>query len=144
VAPPRIYSTMATTLPLPNVHSATGPGDGLRSAARRVALLSALATGLGIAFAWQTIVSLPPDRQATDWLHILVLQLVFWYIWVALTPAAFAVAERSRLDKLGTGWRVAAWLLLAVCVALVQTGLLHSGADDHLVPAGTASHEDLR
>jgi len=111
-----------TTLPLPNVHSATGPGDGLRSAARRVALLSALATGLGIAFAWQTIVSLPPDRQATDWLHILVLQLVFWYIWVALTPAAFAVAERSRLDKLGTGWRVAAWLLLAVCVALVQTG----------------------
>jgi two-component system, LytTR family, sensor kinase len=113
---------MASTLPLPNVTSVAGPAGGLRSAVRRVALLFALATGLGVGFAWQTIMSLPPDRQATDWLHILVLQLVFWYIWVALTPAAFAVAERTRLDDLGTRRRVAAWLLLAVCVAVVQTG----------------------
>ena len=119
---PRIYITMASTLSLPNVSSTAGPADGLGSAARRVALLFVLATGLGIAFAWQTIGSLPPERQAADWLHILVLQLVFWYIWAGLTPVAFAIAARARVDELGTGRRVAAWLLLAVLIAVVQTG----------------------
>ena len=84
-------------------------------------MLGALATGLAVAFAWQTIVSLPPERMAADWLHILLLQLVFWYIWVGLTPVAFAIAARARLDKLGTARRVTAWLLLAVLIAAVQT-----------------------
>ena len=88
---------------------------------RVIAVLVALTTLLVIVFAGQGYVALPGDRPLSELVYLLILQSLFWYLWIVLTPGVFAVATRLRLRSLGLVPRLACWAAMALLFVGLHT-----------------------
>ena len=80
-----------------------------------------LGTLLAVVFTAQGYVS--PSPQQLEWRYMLTLQLAFWYVWAALTPIAFVIAARTRIDTRGWFPRLGGWLALCLFLAAAHSAL---------------------
>ena len=106
---------------LPTAPAATGPRRQFGWGGTRAWLLFVIATLLAGVFALQLFWSIGAERAAREWPRLLELQLLFWYLWLALTPLVFAIASHSRIDAKPIAQRLVAWTALAVAFAALHT-----------------------
>ena len=90
-------------------------------------VMVAATTLLVIVFAGQGYVGIAGDRPLSELVHLLVLQSLFWYLWLLLAPAVFAMATKLRLRSLGLAPRLACWVAMAFLFAGLHTASFMAG-----------------
>jgi two-component system LytT family response regulator len=93
--------------------------DALAGRRRRLLILG-FWTVLGLIESSKAYLTAEWRDTPRSWAFVLVANMPWWYVWAALTPAAFWLARRFRLDRPGWGWATGVHFVASLSFALIH------------------------